>query len=128
MDIYIAMLGGVFISSLFVFCIWLNVFFKTFKEPSGNISHSKLIITSFGLVINSISILMVMVSRIYSLFNPIDLTLAINLCYGGMVLSDALFLLSASIGKHFNYIKVFAITLTAWFVMCLFVYKEGLMI
>jgi hypothetical protein len=125
MDIYTAMLGGVFISSVFVFCIWINVFVKAWHEPTNNLTHTKLMITSIGLIINSLSILMVMVCRIYGLFNTINLEPFINACYAGMVFSDLLFLMSASIGKDLKYVKIFCCVLFVWFTYCGIMFLKG---
>jgi hypothetical protein len=118
MTIYKMMLGSILLTSLFVFTIWLRVFWQAVKEPNTSITHSKLVITSIGLIINSLSILMVIICRVYNVYNPIDLTPFINACYLGMIVSDILFLFSASLGRTLKETTIALTILAVWLGYC----------
>jgi hypothetical protein len=119
MSVYATMLGAVTLSSTFVFYIWVKVLLSAITSPRKDLPSYQVLITSVGLVIYSLSLLMIMAIRIVGLFKYINLDSYIYLFYIGMVCSDILFLVSAALGDSFKQVKWLLGIIGMWLTFCL---------
>ena len=128
MNIFVATVGELVIVELCVLWIWLKVLLDSLKSGSAALDHRRLLLTSIGLVFNSVAITGIMAFRLVEYLAKFwPFVPGIVACYILLATGNIMFIISAAIGSpNARTLKVFILVTTLWTLACFIMYNLGL--
>lgn len=120
MSFYVATLGELLIVEAFVFFIWLKVFFNVASVKPDSLESRKILITSIGLLLTSLAVFGIIVSRVLELVYEHVYIIAITSFYVTLSIGNFMFMIAAAIENSFSQIKLFILITILWSMLYLF--------
>jgi hypothetical protein len=114
MSFYAATLVELLIVETFVFFIWLKVLMAAVRQRDNSAIGRKLMITSIGLVITSVSVFGVVAARVSEYYMKTNPILAVTGFYMAMAIGGFLFIISAAIENSYKLVIAFFVATAIW--------------
>jgi hypothetical protein len=99
MSEYFVASGLLCISSLFIGIMWFQLIKANIGQTKANLLTTKLVLTGFGLVFQSICLFIITLSRSYQSISGVGMDTVVALGMAGVVFSDFLLILAASLNS-----------------------------